>query len=1157
MATVGESADSEGTSLPSSDGPRDPLRLLQSLPVPIFVAVDHHLIFVNEAQARILGAAVPGDVIGQSLEGFISPESRESFFATLDEVAGSAGTSRSITEKWLRVDGRLLNIEYVIKSIPYEDRVAIEGVLRKVVIAEAPSKQQRSAENAETEQRRAEVTRLTESLKSERSAAAESLREAVARERKQAEDRMQSALAEERRRSARAMDEAATESRKAAEAKTQEAIARERAAAQEAIARERKKLQDEIARERSEATAEARKAAETKIQEAVAREKAAVQEATAREKKKAQEEIARERKASKEAVARERATVQEEVSRARSAAEEEFARERKATQEEFARERRSLQEELTRERQATEQAVARERSAIQEAVSRERAAAQGLVARERASTQEAVAKERASAQEEIARERAAAQAAIAAEKTASVEKIAAAVAAERIAAKKALKEAIAIERSQAESAVRDASRVAAERALKEASTSARTAAAEEFQSSLANQRSETDSLLKEGVARARAETEQAVREAVDAERTRSRLELDQAVQAERTRSKQELEEAIAAEKARFDERLNEAAKAERERVDRAVAAAMEKQRTDGTADQEKTDALIAEAVEAERTTAQKTLEAERSRLEATIKKLTAESRLGTERAVQAAVEKERAAASKIPVAAAKPVMSSALTERLLDSMAEGVYGIDLEGRFTHINRAAAEMLEHEPSKIVGKSAHEILHPRKPDGTPYAVTQCPLHGGIQYGVQNKGDDQFFFSRKGAHFPVDYAYAPIYQGSDVIGGVVTFTDITERKMAIQETAKVDRMSSLGRFAAASTQEFNKILDGIRAAAEVIRWHSSGEELEDAKSQMTRLIERGSQLTRQLSRFTDTSELPAKPLEVVDWFQTFLQAARVALTETIELNFKLPDESLYVKAEANQLNQIFMNLVLNARDAMPQGGRVTLSIDKSLSGTTYSFGVIDTPDAFIHFVVEDTGVGIPAEHLSKIFEPLFTTKGSGTAGLGLSIAHQLVRKLGGSIFVESTVGVGTQFHIFLPAAYPELEAAIEEASKPLATPRPARRKRIVLIGADALSPEQIDSAAQVGVEVEVVPAGYEAIGAITREEADALVMDVSRMQSDGTDMYRQIATRWPKLPIIVSTNNIDDVNIPGGFPSLPNVRYLPYDLPTLLQWVEGRKN
>src|SRR5687768_5010312 len=256
MATVGDSADSEGTSLPSSDGPRDPLRLLQSLPVPIFVAVDHHIIFVNEAQTRILGAAVPGDVIGQSLEGFISPESREAFFATMDEVAGSVGTSKSITEKWLRVDGRLLNIEYVIKSIPYEDRVAIEGVLRKVVIEETPSKQQRSAENAEAEQRRAEVSRLTESLKSERAAAAESLREAVARERKQAEDRLQSALAEERRRSARAMDEAANESRKAAEAKTQEAISRERAAAQEALARERKKFQEEIGRARTEAAAE-------------------------------------------------------------------------------------------------------------------------------------------------------------------------------------------------------------------------------------------------------------------------------------------------------------------------------------------------------------------------------------------------------------------------------------------------------------------------------------------------------------------------------------------------------------------------------------------------------------------------------------------------------------------------------------------------------------------------------------------------------------------------------------------------------------------------------------------------------------------------------------------------------------------------------------
>jgi len=497
----------------------------------------------------------------------------------------------------------------------------------------------------------------------------------------------------------------------------------------------------------------------------------------------------------------------------------------------------------------------------------------------------------------------------------------------------------------------------------------------------------------------------------------------------------------------------------------------------------------------------------------------------------------------------------------VDAISEGLYALDRDGRITFINRAAAEMLGWEPAKLIGKPAHQTIHYKHADGSPYPLSNCPLHSGVTLDHITRGDDEVFWTRKGAPFPIQYSYASLHRGAEVDGGVITFNDITERKLVGQEMAQLDRMSTLGRFAAASTHEFDRILQGIRAAAEVIRWHNTGEQLDNAKHQLVRMLERGNHLIRQISRFTEPREGDAKPIEVIVWFQSFLQAARVALKENIDLNFRLPDETLFVKADPGQLNQIFMNLVLNARDAMPKGGRLTISIDSCLSSSTFSFGVVPTPDRFIHFVVEDTGVGIPPDLMSRIFEPLFTTKGSGTAGMGLAICHQIIHKLGGSIYVESTVGAGTQFHIFLPAAHPALEETAaqprEEQPSAAAPQAKPRRKRIVVLGTEELADQELQAAKEAGVDVEVVYGGQEAASSIERDSPDALVMEISWMEADGVDVYKKIATRWPKLPIIVSTAKIHEVKVKGGLPSLPNVRYLPYDVPTLLRWVEGPRS
>lgn len=129
-------------------------------------------------------------------------------------------------------------------------------------------------------------------------------------------------------------------------------------------------------------------------------------------------------------------------------------------------------------------------------------------------------------------------------------------------------------------------------------------------------------------------------------------------------------------------------------------------------------------------------------------------------------------------------------------------------------------------------------------------------------------------------------------------------------------------------------------------------------------------------------------------------------------------MPSSNWLFDGDADQLHQVFTNLILNARDAMPNGGTLSLDVLRERPHARFPFGAIEQPERFAHCIVRDTGTGMSDETLRHLFEPLFTTKRNGT-GLGLALARQVVQRHGGQMFVESTAGAGTAFHLFLPLA------------------------------------------------------------------------------------------------------------------------------------------
>ncbi|HXH38287.1 MAG TPA: ATP-binding protein [Thermoanaerobaculia bacterium] len=382
---------------------------------------------------------------------------------------------------------------------------------------------------------------------------------------------------------------------------------------------------------------------------------------------------------------------------------------------------------------------------------------------------------------------------------------------------------------------------------------------------------------------------------------------------------------------------------------------------------------------------------------------------------------------------------------------------------------------------------------------------------------------------------------------IVGVVQ--DITERRRLETRLLQAERVSSLGRLAASVAHEFNNVLMGIQPFVDLLTKRAGTDPtVMLAAPRIADAIARGKRITQEILRFTRIAEPARVAVPVADWLQAFepelaqLAGPRVAVTvETHPL--------LTVLADAHQLRQVFANLVVNARHAMPDGGRleVRATADTIRDGN-------DRPVAAVHFSIRDTGVGMQQETLRYIFEPLFTTKKFGGTGLGLAVVSQVVVQHEGHIYVESALGEGSTFHILIPAS----EAPVSELRE-VVPPLPSRQLRpdlhVTLVEDDDSVGAGLSAILEFeGISVDWVRLGAEAIARIAARPPDVLIFDVSLPDVDGIKLYEEIATRWPKLPVIFSTGHGDE-NLLRNNPSERRVGYLqkPYDSDALLAALE----
>ena len=364
--------------------------------------------------------------------------------------------------------------------------------------------------------------------------------------------------------------------------------------------------------------------------------------------------------------------------------------------------------------------------------------------------------------------------------------------------------------------------------------------------------------------------------------------------------------------------------------------------------------------------------------------------------------------------------SSALVKLLLDSIAEGVYGIDMHGKCTFCNPSCLQLLGYEDAAdLLGKDMHALIHHTRANGAPYPADQCHIYQAFQRGRGTHIDDEVLWRRDGASFPGEYWSHPMIRGGEVIGAVVTFINITERKrgeQVLREAKEAAEAASRAKseFLANMSHEIRTPINGIMGMTEL----TLDTELNPEQREYLGLVKSsGESLLLVINDILDFSKVESGKLDLetieFDLYdcvgETMKALALRAHQKGLELAYDAdPEVPSQLVGDPGRLRQVLVNLVGNAIKFTQQGE--VLVTFKRLSQ--------DAEGMELHFQVKDTGIGISPEKHGLLFQAFSqadssTTRKYGGTGLGLAISARLVELMAGKIWLESSAGQGSTFH------------------------------------------------------------------------------------------------------------------------------------------------
>jgi PAS domain S-box-containing protein len=478
---------------------------------------------------------------------------------------------------------------------------------------------------------------------------------------------------------------------------------------------------------------------------------------------------------------------------------------------------------------------------------------------------------------------------------------------------------------------------------------------------------------------------------------------------------------------------------------------------------------------------------------------------------------------------------------LVETIGDWIWEVDTQGRYTYSSPQVQTLLGYAPAEVVGRVWFDLVVEEESE-----LTRAAFREAASKRQPLSGHASSNHCRDGRLVVLESSAVPVVGPGDELCGYRGITrDITERKQLEAQLRQAQKLEAIGQLAGGVAHDFNNILAAVMMHLDLLRTNPAlGPETRQGLEDLNAEIHRAANLTRQLLMFSRRSVLVVRPLDLNDIVENMLKMLSRMIGENIDLQFERETELPLIAADVGMMEQILMNLVVNSRDAMPKGGRITISTSSKEWDTSSGPADLTQPSGrFLCLTVSDSGCGMDEVTLKRVFEPFFTTKepGKGT-GLGLATVHGIVAQHKGWVEVDSEPGLGTTFRVFLPAlSQAQQRKEVVQPPEPLQT-----GEETVLLVEDETAVRQLvaRSLRALGYRVHEAQNGQQAM-VLWQEHGshvDMLFTDMVMPEGmTGLELAEQLQALKPGLKTIISSGYSQEIT-QAGVHSQRGIVYLP---------------
>jgi PAS domain S-box-containing protein len=467
--------------------------------------------------------------------------------------------------------------------------------------------------------------------------------------------------------------------------------------------------------------------------------------------------------------------------------------------------------------------------------------------------------------------------------------------------------------------------------------------------------------------------------------------------------------------------------------------------------------------------------------------------------------------------------TSALQAAALNAAADAIVIMDSNGVIEWANRAFTLLTGYTADEAVGRNPRDLVRSGVQDTLFYAeMWKTLLEGNVWQGelVNRRKDDSVYTEEQ--------TITPVLDATGTITHFIAIKrDITARRSLEMQYRQAQKMEGIGRLAGGVAHDLNNLLTVINGTVELLlpRPGQPTEHVADLM-EIRRAADRAAALTRQLLAFSRQQVLKIEVLDLSEVVGHMMKMLTRVIGEDVRIETHFSTTPCTIRADVTQVEQVVMNLAINARDAMPTGGTLTLSTEMVELDAAFAAGHVTVkPGRHVHLRVRDSGSGMDATTRARIFEPFFTTKDAGKGtGLGLSTVYGIVKQSGGSIWVESAPGRGTTFDLYfpmvdeLPAAHP----ARSSVPKPALATEGGAELILVVEDEDAIRQVAIRVLTRQGYSVAAANSGEAALveAAALGRPIDLLLTDMVMPGMTGPELAKQLRAQQPGLRVLFTS-------------------------------------